>query len=196
MLTLDAANLIRSTTSAGGLADALLRWLTAVLICAFYGLIIWSYLRRGRAVATTGSRLACCVAVVATCTPFVFPLLAGAYPASAALVSGDVLLAVGTAWSVWSLRHLGKNLSVIAQARGVAERGPYRYVRHPLYTGEIVSGLGLAITAGTWPAFALWTALIAMQVYRARREEQVLVQALPGYRDYRARTAALLPGLF
>jgi len=140
--------------------------------------------------------LACCVAVVATCTPFVFPLLAGASPASAALVSGDLLLTAGTAWSVWSLRHLGKNLSVIAQARGVAERGPYRHVRHPLYTGEIVSGLGLAIAAGTWPAFALWTALIAMQVYRARREEQVLVQALPGYRAYRARTAALVPGIF
>jgi len=43
---------------------------------------------------------------------------------------------------------------------------------------------------------ALWLALIGMQVYRARREEQVLLDALPGYREYRARTAALVPGLF
>jgi protein-S-isoprenylcysteine O-methyltransferase Ste14 len=35
-----------------------------------------------------------------------------------------------------------------------------------------------------------------MQVYRALREEQVLLDALPAYRDYRARTAALVPGLF
>ncbi len=52
------------------------------------------------------------------------------------------------------------------------------------------------MAAGTARAFAVWLALIAMQVYRAVREEQVLVEALPEYRDYRTRTAALLPGVF
>ena len=51
----------------------------------------------------------------------------------------DVLLLAGTAWSVWSLRFLGRNVSVLAQARDVVDRGPYRWVRHPLYAGEIVS---------------------------------------------------------
>jgi protein-S-isoprenylcysteine O-methyltransferase Ste14 len=69
-------------------------------------------------------------------------------------------------------------------------------VRHPLYTGEIVSTLGLAVASGTAAGFGIWLAIVAMQVYRAVREEQVLLAALPGYRDYRARTAALVPGLF
>jgi protein-S-isoprenylcysteine O-methyltransferase Ste14 len=82
---------------------------------------------------------------------------------------------------------------VLAQARAVVDRGPYRWVRHPLYAGEIVSCLGLAITAGSAVAAALWLALCALQSYRALREEQVLLRALPGYRAYRARTAALVP---
>ena len=43
---------------------------------------------------------------------------------------------------------------------------------------------------------ALWLVLCGLQAYRALREEQVLLAALPGYRDYRSRTAALLPGVF
>jgi len=43
---------------------------------------------------------------------------------------------------------------------------------------------------------ALWLVLCGLQAYRALREEQVLLTALPGCRDYRSRTAALLPGVF
>jgi protein-S-isoprenylcysteine O-methyltransferase Ste14 len=108
----------------------------------------------------------------------------------------DVLLVGGTAWSVWSLRSLGKNLSVLAQARSVVQDGPYRWVRHPLYSGEIVCCLGLALAAGTAAAAGVWLTLVALQVYRARREEQILVGTLPTYAGYRTRTAALFPGLF
>jgi protein-S-isoprenylcysteine O-methyltransferase Ste14 len=173
-----------------------LRALSAALVCAFYALIIWSYLRRGPAVATTKSITASAIAIMATFTPFAFPLLAGPEPGTARQLAADALLVAGTAWSVWSLRFLGKNLSVIAQARGVADQGPYKLVRHPLYAGELVSALGLALAAGTLPAAILWLALLGMQAYRALREEQVLLDALPGYREYRARTAALVPGLF
>lgn len=182
--------------------ELMLRAATVLLACSFYALIIWCYLRRGPAVATSPSVMASAIAVVATCTPFLFPLLAA--PAVAGAVGGgagrqlaaDLLLVAGTGWSVWSLRHLGRNLSVIAQARAVCGRGPYRFVRHPLYLGEIVSCLGLALAAGRAIAFCLWAVLVLMQAYRAVREEQVLLRALPGYRDYRARTAALLPGVF
>jgi len=179
----------------GGAVD-LLRSLGTAAICAFYALIIWCYLRRAPAIATSGSITAYVAAVVATLIPFAFPLLPAALPGTGQQLAGDALLLAGTAWSVWSLRFLGRNLSVIAQARSVVDAGPYRLVRHPLYTGEIVSTLGLALCVGTAWAFAIWLALCALQVHRALREEQVLLQALPGYRRYRSRTAALLPGLF
>ncbi|HVB46178.1 MAG TPA: isoprenylcysteine carboxylmethyltransferase family protein [Streptosporangiaceae bacterium] len=196
MLLLDIRALARGFTPVTVGAHSVLMLLGVALVGAFYALIICSYLRRGPAVATAGPVTARVVAVVATFTPFSFPLLPRAGAGPARQIMAGVLLLAGTAFAVWALRWLGRNLSVIAQARGVADQGPYRFVRHPLYTGEIVSALGLALTSGTLAAFGLWAALVAMQVYRARAEERVLLQALPGYRDYRARAAALLPRMF
>ncbi len=193
MLAFDAAALAHH--AAGGVVIAL-RWLGVASVCVFYALIIWSYLRRGPAVATSGSVSAHACAVIATLTPFAMPLLQAAPPGPGRQLLADTLVLAGVAWSAWSMYSLGTNLSVIAQARDVASRGPYRWVRHPLYAGEIVSALGLAITAGAPAAIGLWLALCVMQGYRALREEQVLLRALPGYRAYRARTAALLPGIF
>ncbi len=192
MLFVDVRALIHRS---GNDAAGVLRWLGAVAVCGFYSLIIWCYLRRGPAIATSGSVTAHAAAVVATLTPFVFPLLPAGRPAAGRQLAADVLLVAGTAWSVWTLRFLGRNLSVLAQARDVVDRGPYRWVRHPLYTGEIVSSLGLAITVGTGAAVTVWLGLLALQLYRALREEQLLLHTLSGYRDYRSRTAALLPGL-
>jgi protein-S-isoprenylcysteine O-methyltransferase Ste14 len=191
LLLLDVIALAR-----GGRVD-LLRSIGTVLICAFYALIIWCYLRRGAAIATSASVTAHAAAVIGTLIPFSFLLLpSAALPGTSEQLAGDVLLVAGGGWAVWAVRFLGRNLSVIAQARAVVDRGPYRLVRHPLYTGEIVSSLGLALYVGTALAFAIWLVLCALQVYRAMREEQVLLQALPGYRSYRRRTAALLPGVF
>jgi protein-S-isoprenylcysteine O-methyltransferase Ste14 len=181
----------------GGASEAagVLRLIGEVLVVAFYALMIWCYLRRDPAVATSSSVTAHAAAVAATWLPFVLPLLHGPPPGQVRQAISDLLLICGMAWAVWSLRFLGRNVSVLAQARDVVDRGPYRWVRHPLYTGEIVSSLGIAIGANSLAAVAAWLVLCGLQVYRALREEQVLLQALPGYRDYKSRTAALLPGL-
>jgi protein-S-isoprenylcysteine O-methyltransferase Ste14 len=182
----------RGISGAGGL----LRALGAVLVLAFYALAIWCYLRRRPAIATSGSITAHAAALTATWLPFAFPLLHAAQPGQDRQALSDFLVAAGTAWAVWSLRSLGRNVSVLAQAREVADRGPYRWVRHPLYAGELVSSLGVAVAANSYLAAGLWLVLCGLQVYRALREEQVLLQALPAYRSYRSRTAALLPGVF
>jgi protein-S-isoprenylcysteine O-methyltransferase Ste14 len=182
-------------TGVSGTAGAL-RLMNAVLTVAFYALVIWCYLRRGPAAATSGSLTAHAAAVTATWLPFALPLVRGAPPGTVRQAVSDVLLVLGTTWAVWSLRCLGRNLSVLAQVRGLADRGPYRWVRHPLYLGELMSSLGVAVAANSMAAVAIWLVLCGLQVYRALREEQVLLQGLPGYRDYRSRTAALVPGLF
>ena len=189
-VVLDGAALVRDSGT-----DPL-HWASTGLVCAFYALIIWCYLRRGPAGATSRSVTAHAAAVTAMLVPFAFPLLRSAPPGGAQQWGGDALVAGGTAWAVWSLRSLGRSVSVLAQARVLVDRGPYRWVRHPLYTGEIMSSLGLALLAGTLPALAVWLGFCFLQAYRALREEQLLVAAMPAYRGYRARTAALIPGLF
>src|SRR5215472_5122869 len=193
MLAFDVMALTHGSRGGGGVA---VRWVGAALVCAFYALIIWCYLRRSRAVATSGSVTGYAAAVAATFLPFTLPLLHGAPPAASHRNAGYLLVLAGTCWAVWSVWFLGRSISVIAQAREVVDRGPYRLVRHPLYVGELVSALGVAIVAGTVWAFCAWAVLCLLQAYRALREEQVLLAVLPGYRSYRARTAALLPGVF
>lgn len=173
-----------------------LHWASTALVCGFYALIIWCYLRRGPATATSRSVTAHAAAVTAMLVPFTFPLLRTARPGGIQQWAGDALVAAGTGWAVWSLRSLGRSVSVLAQARVLVERGPYRWVRHPLYSGEIVSSLGLTLLAGSLAALGVWLGFCFLQGYRALREEQLLVAAMPAYRGYRARTAALLPGLF
>ena len=191
LLAMDLAALVRGAGAVG-----VMRWLGTLLVCAFYLLIIWCYWRRGPAIATSSSSTARVAAIAATLTPFAFPLLHCAPPAAGRQSVADGLLAVGTGWALWSLRYLGRNLSVFAQARELVDSGPYRWIRHPLYAGEIVSSLGLALLAGTLAAFGVLLAFCALQGYRVLREEQVLLRALPQYRGYRSRTAALLPGIF
>ena len=195
ILVADGYSLGHGGASASSTAGVL-RSLGALLVLAFYALVIWCYLRRSPAVATSGSVTAHAAALIATWVPFAPPLVRGPPPGPVSQAVADVLVVCGMAWAVWSLRFLGRNVSVLAQARDVVDRGPYRWVRHPLYAGEIVSALGVAMAANSYPALALWILLCGLQAYRALREEQVLLEALPSYRSYRSRTAALLPGVF
>jgi protein-S-isoprenylcysteine O-methyltransferase Ste14 len=90
---------------------------------------------------------------------------------------------------------LDRSLSVIPQARELVKRGPYARVRHPLYLGELVATLGLALTLGGPLPLVGWAVLVALQAYRARHEERLLGAVLPGYSEYRSSTALLVPGV-
>jgi protein-S-isoprenylcysteine O-methyltransferase Ste14 len=107
----------------------------------------------------------------------------------------DVLICAGLLWSNWALRSLGRNISVIAQARGLATSGPYRLVRHPLYLGELVAMLGLVVRFPSAASVAAWVLTLVLQLYRTRHEEAVLVSVHPQYADYRARTSRIVPGM-
>jgi protein-S-isoprenylcysteine O-methyltransferase Ste14 len=193
VLAIDILSLIYRRQGSG--VAGLLGYVGEVLAIVFYAVLIWCYLRRNPAVATSTSATAHVAAVVATWLPFALPFLHGRPAGSGRQAVADVLLVCGMAWSIWSLRTLGRNVSVLAQARDVVSDGPYRWVRHPLYTGEIVSVLGIALAMNSVAALGCWLGLFGLQVYRAMREEQVLLQALPAYALYRTSTAALLPGV-
>lgn len=76
---------------------------------------------------------------------------------------------------------------------GVVSVGPYRYLRHPIYSAVIYfTAAGVAAHLSV-PAVALFGLVVAGAVVRMLAEEHLLVQRYPEYRDYMRRTARVIP---
>jgi protein-S-isoprenylcysteine O-methyltransferase Ste14 len=79
----------------------------------------------------------------------------------------------------------------------VIETGPYRYIRHPSYSGALITVFGLGLALGNWASIlALLACVLIGYAYRIRVEEAALVTALgQPYSEYMSRTARLIPFL-
>lgn len=79
----------------------------------------------------------------------------------------------------------------------LVDTGPYRFIRHPMYAATIPSYLGEVLILGSWWALVVIPLMVAAQVYRCTKEDQMLDQGLPGYTDYRKRVRfRMIPGLW
>jgi protein-S-isoprenylcysteine O-methyltransferase Ste14 len=114
-------------------------------------------------------------------------------------VLGTVLLAAGLGFSVWARRHLGRNWSahvVVKEGHELVRTGPYRYLRHPIYTGILVGFLGMVLAVGEWRGVvALALAGLAFAV-KSSQEERRMAEVFPEYERYRGETAALIPYVY
>ena len=109
--------------------------------------------------------------------------------------------AAGLALRWWAILTLGKLFTVdvaIAADHRLVIRGPFRWMRHPSYTGMMLAFAALGVTFQNWLALASLLIPIALALaYRIRIEETVLVAAFgDDYRRYALHTKRLIPGLF
>ncbi|PJF48829.1 MAG: isoprenylcysteine carboxylmethyltransferase family protein [Chloroflexi bacterium] len=115
--------------------------------------------------------------------------------------AGVLMVALGWGTRLWAQRALGGYFvgEVAVQPGHVVVRdGPYRWVRHPAYTGGFLSSVGFALMLSTWLG-ALISAVMLIWAYAVRvpREEALLARALgEAYRDYMARTKRFVPFVF
>lgn len=120
-------------------------------------------------------------------------------PAAPTLVPGAAIIAVGMLVAVRGALDLGSNLTPFPRPRAVAtliDGGTYRFVRHPIYTGLVLAGVGWS-SATISPLALVLTALLALLFdAKSRREEAWLTERLPGYAAYRARTRKFVPGIY
>lgn len=110
---------------------------------------------------------------------------------------GAMPLAVAFALMGWTLWHNGPgNFSVLPEPRARAKlitSGPYAYVRHPLYTGLMLFGLGCALGWSTAVHWILLAVLVIVLDAKARREERFLAARFGDYAAYVERTPRFLP---
>jgi protein-S-isoprenylcysteine O-methyltransferase Ste14 len=117
------------------------------------------------------------------------------------IVSGFILISLGYAFATWALaeNRFFSSMVRIQTDRGhvVCDSGPYRFVRHPGYAGNIPPLLGIVLALGSmWTLVPAAMALI-IAVIRTVLEDQTLQEELPGYRDYAQRVQyRLIPGIY
>jgi protein-S-isoprenylcysteine O-methyltransferase Ste14 len=112
-------------------------------------------------------------------------------------VLGLVLALGGVAVRQYAIASLGRFFTVrvmTAPGQTVVESGPYRYVRHPSYSGSLMTVLGVLLLSTNWLSLACFVVALPGFIYRIRVEEQALTRALGDpYRDYMRRTRRLVP---
>jgi protein-S-isoprenylcysteine O-methyltransferase Ste14 len=112
---------------------------------------------------------------------------------------GLVLFALGLAFAIWARRHIGRNWGTPMAQKDEPElvtSGPYHLVRHPIYSGILVAGVGTAV-ALSW----LWLTAVVLAgayfIYSATVEERYLTQQFPDtYPAYKRSTKMLVPFIF
>ena len=118
--------------------------------------------------------------------PFLHPLLK----------FGLAAYLVGAAWQIWAKLTLRRSFGIIAANRGVKVSGPYRYMRHPMYFGYLMTHIGMLLVAPVTWNIAVYAAAWLAQVLRLLAEERLLKEDA-SYREYTDRTRfRLIPGLF
>jgi protein-S-isoprenylcysteine O-methyltransferase Ste14 len=118
------------------------------------------------------------------------PVVAGA---------GVAVCAAGIALSIWARRHLGRNWGMpmsLKEEHELVTTGPYRVVRHPIYTGILIAMLGSTATGSPlWPI--LFVLFGGYFLYSATVEERLMLRQFPTqYPAYRRRTKMLIPFVF
>ena len=116
-------------------------------------------------------------------------------------IFGVCLFVVGLVLRIHAIIYLGRfftiNVAIAADHR-LVDSGPYRFVRHPSYTGALMLFVGLGLGIGNWLSLVfIFVPILAAFWWRMKVEEAALVEALgEPYRRYMARTKRLVPKIY
>ena len=107
------------------------------------------------------------------------------------------VVALGTAFFVWALWSLGKNWAPSTYGRSdtsLETNGPYRIVRHPIYSGVIVFMVANAFLASNILIILFTIAILAVLYWETGKEEALLIARFGNeYREYMKRTPRFIP---
>lgn len=144
-------------------------------------------------------------------TIFIASILANVLPADSPLrlpgptslweIIGVTIMWLGLALRVWAIAILGKSFRTTVEVHDnqeVVDRGPYRWVRHPSYSGVLLLTLGFGLAADNWISLLIATVLPAYALMRRIDVEETVLVAAMGrpYEDYRTTTKRLVPGVW
>lgn len=169
-----------SVLSAWG-QPSILAWLYAI----HNGLLAFFYTRRKP--ARNYDRTGLWLGMIAAFLPFMSPVNQIRWYLLVPALAGYALI-------LWSLLTLGPRFGIVPADRGLTARGPYRFLRHPMYLGELMFRMVMILASPqVLPAILLSLILVFIQCWRILREEKMI----EGYACYtRLVPWRLIPGLW
>ena len=114
-------------------------------------------------------------------------------------LAATAIVAVGLGYAALARVHLGRNWSskvVVKEDHALVRTGPYRRVRHPIYTGMLLALLGSAVAIGEWRGFLAFACALVGVLVRVHAEEARMSETFPEYASYRQRSSALVPFVY
>jgi protein-S-isoprenylcysteine O-methyltransferase Ste14 len=116
-------------------------------------------------------------------------------------IAGLIVMWLGLAIRVWAIAALGRAFRTTVEVdpgQAVVSTGPYRWVRHPSYSGLLLIVIGCGLAAGSWLALTVCAVLpLPALLWRIHVEEAELTLVLGDrYRAYCAQTKRLIPGIW
>lgn len=100
-------------------------------------------------------------------------------------------------WALAAMRASKLNITpAVHPGARLVSRGPYRWIRHPMYTSLLLGGLGLVWNAPSPLRWAAWAILAATLLVKLHYEERLLAAAFAAYPVYQAHTKRLIPYLY
>ena len=110
--------------------------------------------------------------------------------------AGSIIVLAGCVISAIAVFNLRRSFSVLVQVRDIVKHGLYRYVRHPIYFGYIITAIGLSQVSPQFFFVLLSSIHVILLVYRAYLEEKKLAAYSREYREYMQNTPFLFPFKF
>jgi protein-S-isoprenylcysteine O-methyltransferase Ste14/uncharacterized membrane protein (UPF0127 family) len=167
-------------------------WATILPILLQETLLVALFLVRRPSRATSSRPADWLLGVAGTFLPL---LMRGSEPLGALAWLGRPLQIAGLVLALPAVAGLGRSFGIVAAHRGLKTSGPYRVVRHPLYTAYALSYLGYLLSYPRASNVVLVAVTTAVLWARATAEERLLA-ADPAYRDYQGRTRwRFVPGI-
>jgi protein-S-isoprenylcysteine O-methyltransferase Ste14 len=167
-----------------------------ISLLIFLGLLIFFHTIRSRPVSRASGWEPKISAVLGLTLGNVLLLLDRSTPSPMLDLASTLLLLLGNYLCVVVLLHLGRSVSIMAEARKLVTSGPYRVIRHPLYLAEQIAIVGIFLQFMSWQAALVLLLHFVFQVRRMLNEERILTETFPQYREYAARTSRLIPGVW
>jgi len=128
---------------------------------------------------------------------FVGLLVRGAFFSSQPVViTAEVAAVALMAWARLTFGRRSFNAAANPKAGGLVTTGPYRYIRHPIYTAACLFGWSGILAHWSLINVLLGALLIAGAVARMLCEERLIIEVYPEYRDYTRATRRMVPYIF